>query len=127
MGRRGAVLIAVAIFLGFAAHGVMQFLAAREGAKQRLAEPRARGDDREETGARAEHWQRQDAFQERALTNAEAQRQWERGYWNNVFDEIRFLARNRPATGRYQLIRTDGKDVFLLNTATGEVLKKTLE
>jgi hypothetical protein len=123
--RTSALLIAVAVVLGFAVHGGIQMQAAREAAKQaNKYNTVSEGEGGEEE--RAKHWQRQDALREKELKDIEAQRTWDRSYWNNVLSEAKDLARNRASAGKYQVVRVDGKDVFVLDTATGEVLKKQM-
>jgi hypothetical protein len=127
MDRTSASLLAAAVVFGLAAHGAFEMAAAREAARQPRPDAGAAApSDPGEAEARDKHRRRQEALREKELADAAAQRQWERAYWDKVFDEARFLARNKAQAGKYQVVRVEGQDVFLLDTATGEVTKKAL-
>jgi|SRR5579884_1938345 len=126
MDRTSACLLAGAVVVGLAAHGGLQLLASREAANRPPPVAGAAASDPEEAEARARQRQRQDALREKELGEAAAQRQWERAFWDKAFDEARFLLRNKPQAGKYQVVHVEGKDVVVLDTATGEVTRKTL-
>jgi hypothetical protein len=127
MDRMSVYLLATAIVVGLAAHGGLQLLASREEARRPPPEAAVAVPSGPEEGeARVKHWQAQASLREQETQDAAAQRQWERAYWNKVFDEASFLLRNKPQAGKYQIVRVEGQDVFVLDTATGEVTRKAL-
>src|SRR4051812_17277411 len=103
---RGAVFLPPGQSLRGRTRQGIQMQAAREAAKQpnkynTVSEGEGEGGEEE----RAKHWQRQDALREKELKDIEAQRTWDRSYWNNVLSEARDLARNRASAGKYQVVR----------------------
>jgi hypothetical protein len=126
MDRTSACLLAVAIVVGLAAHGGLQLLASREAARRPPPDAIVEAPSGPEEGeARAKYRQHQYSLREQEARDAAAQRQWERAYWDKVFDEARFLMRNKPQAGKYQVVRVEGQDVLVLDTATGKVTRLT--
>jgi hypothetical protein len=126
MDRTSACVLGAAVIVGLATHGGLLLLAAREAPNHpRPNAAAATPAGSEDAEARAED-QRRDALREKEGQEAAAQRHWERVFWEKVFDEARFLVRNKPPAGKYQVVRVEGKDVFVFDTTTGQVAKRPL-